>query len=122
MTVSIKPIDPVNRAFFAGEVSGLDLRKPLTKDEVAAVHAKAWDALVKADRTICDEAISEARAALLIDSTLALNALALGQFLHHMVITDTGADTKIAFDATNGATLVGLGDPNLLHASDFIFA
>jgi len=39
-----------------------------------------------------------------------------------MVITDTGADTKIAFDATNGATLVGLGDPNLLHASDFIFA
>src|ERR687896_249339 len=33
MTVTIKPIDPVNRAFFAGEVSGLDLRKPLTKDD-----------------------------------------------------------------------------------------
>jgi Ca2+-binding RTX toxin-like protein len=39
-----------------------------------------------------------------------------------MVITDTGADTKIAFDATNSVTLVGFGDPNLLHASDFIFA
>ena len=39
-----------------------------------------------------------------------------------MVITDTGADTRIAFDATNSVTLVGFGDPNLLHASDFIFA
>ena len=39
-----------------------------------------------------------------------------------MVITDTGAHTRIAFDATNSVTLVGFGDPNLLHASDFIFA
>jgi alpha-ketoglutarate-dependent 2,4-dichlorophenoxyacetate dioxygenase len=36
--MDIKPIDPVNRPFFAGVVSGLDLRKPLTPDEVAAVH------------------------------------------------------------------------------------
>src|ERR1700761_4876415 len=39
MTIEIKPVDPVNRAFFAGEVSGLDLNKPLTPDEVASVHA-----------------------------------------------------------------------------------
>jgi alpha-ketoglutarate-dependent 2,4-dichlorophenoxyacetate dioxygenase len=36
--MDIKPIDPVNRPFFAGVVSGLDLRKPLTPDEVAGVH------------------------------------------------------------------------------------
>ena len=36
--MDIKPIDPVNRPFFAGVVSGLDLRKPLTPEQVAAVH------------------------------------------------------------------------------------
>ena len=30
MTIDIKPIDPANRAFFAGEVSGLDLTSPLS--------------------------------------------------------------------------------------------
>ena len=30
MTVSISPIDPTERAFFAGEVSGIDLTKPLS--------------------------------------------------------------------------------------------
>jgi hypothetical protein len=39
-----------------------------------------------------------------------------------MMITSTGADTMIAFDATDSVTLVGIGDPNVLHASDFIFA
>jgi alpha-ketoglutarate-dependent 2,4-dichlorophenoxyacetate dioxygenase len=39
MTIAITPIDPVHRAFFAGVVSGLDLRKPLSAGEVAAVHA-----------------------------------------------------------------------------------
>src|SRR5260370_8712344 len=39
MTIDIQPIDPANRAFFAGEVSGLDLTHPLPRDEVAAVHA-----------------------------------------------------------------------------------
>ncbi|HEV3490324.1 MAG TPA: TauD/TfdA family dioxygenase [Reyranella sp.] len=39
MTIDIQPIDPVNRGFFAGVVSGLDLTRPLSKDEVAAVHA-----------------------------------------------------------------------------------
>src|SRR5438105_15590645 len=39
MTINIRPIDPVNRAFFAGVVSGLDLTRPLSPEEVAAVHA-----------------------------------------------------------------------------------
>ena len=42
--------------------------------------------------------------------------------LADMVITDMGADTKIAFDATNSVTLIGISDPSVLHASDFIFA
>jgi alpha-ketoglutarate-dependent 2,4-dichlorophenoxyacetate dioxygenase len=39
MTIDIKPIDPVSRAFFAGEVSGIDLTRRLSDAEVAAVHA-----------------------------------------------------------------------------------
>ena len=39
-----------------------------------------------------------------------------------MVITGTGVDTKIAFDATNNVTLVGFSDPGALRASDFFFA
>ncbi|MBS0549655.1 MAG: TauD/TfdA family dioxygenase [Proteobacteria bacterium] len=39
MTVTIKPVDPVGRAFFAGEVSGVDLTRPLSAAEVEAIHA-----------------------------------------------------------------------------------
>ncbi len=39
MTIDIKPIDSVSRAFFAGEVSGIDLTRPLSDAEVVAVHA-----------------------------------------------------------------------------------
>ena len=35
MTVTIRQVGPC----FAGEVSGIDMRKPLTSEEVAAVHA-----------------------------------------------------------------------------------
>src|ERR1700754_5097398 len=35
MTVSIRQVGPC----FAGEVEGIDMRRPLTKEEVAAVHA-----------------------------------------------------------------------------------
>lgn len=35
MTISIRQVGPC----FAGEVEGLDMRRPLTKDEVAAIHA-----------------------------------------------------------------------------------
>ena len=39
MTVDIQPIDPVGRPFFAGVVRGIDLTRPPTAAEVAAVHA-----------------------------------------------------------------------------------
>jgi serralysin len=42
--------------------------------------------------------------------------------LADMAIIDTGANTRIQFDATNSVTLVGLGDPGVLQASDFLFA
>jgi TolB-like protein len=60
-------------------------------------HAKAWDAFAKSERTLCDQAIDEARAALAIDpdSTLALNALALAQFQHY--IRATAADRDAAW-------------------------
>ena len=35
----IQPIDPATRAFFAGEVSGIDLTRRLSDAEVAAIHA-----------------------------------------------------------------------------------
>jgi alpha-ketoglutarate-dependent 2,4-dichlorophenoxyacetate dioxygenase len=37
MVLSIRPIDPANRAFFAGEVSGVDLRQTMTGEQVAAI-------------------------------------------------------------------------------------
>jgi len=39
MTLSIKPIDPVSRPFFAGEVSGIDITRPLSREEAAAIAA-----------------------------------------------------------------------------------
>jgi alpha-ketoglutarate-dependent 2,4-dichlorophenoxyacetate dioxygenase len=39
MTISIRAIDPGARAFFAGEVSGLDLMKPLSAADVTAISA-----------------------------------------------------------------------------------
>jgi alpha-ketoglutarate-dependent 2,4-dichlorophenoxyacetate dioxygenase len=57
MAIDIKPIDPVSRPFFAGEVSGLDLRRPLTEEEIAAVHAgmDRFGVLVFHDQPIDDE-------------------------------------------------------------------
>jgi alpha-ketoglutarate-dependent 2,4-dichlorophenoxyacetate dioxygenase len=37
MALSFRPIDPVNRPFFAGEVSGIDLRETMTPQQVAAI-------------------------------------------------------------------------------------
>jgi alpha-ketoglutarate-dependent 2,4-dichlorophenoxyacetate dioxygenase len=39
MTISIHPIDPVSRPFFAGEVSGIDITRPLTRDQAAEIEA-----------------------------------------------------------------------------------
>ena len=57
MTIDIRPIDPLSRDFFAGEVSGFDLTRPLSKDEVAAVHAgmDRFGVLVFHDQKIDDD-------------------------------------------------------------------
>lgn len=57
MTIDIRPIDPVNRAFFAGEVSGIDLTRPLSDAEVAAIHAgmDQFGVLVFHDQRLDDE-------------------------------------------------------------------
>jgi alpha-ketoglutarate-dependent 2,4-dichlorophenoxyacetate dioxygenase len=53
MTVSIRQIHPV----FVGEVSGVDLREPLARDEVAAIEAgmDRYAVLVFHDQNISDE-------------------------------------------------------------------
>jgi alpha-ketoglutarate-dependent 2,4-dichlorophenoxyacetate dioxygenase len=57
MTISIKPVDPVSRPFFAGEVSGIDITKPLTSSDVAAVAAgmDEFGVLVFHDQHFIDE-------------------------------------------------------------------
>ncbi|HET6237590.1 MAG TPA: TauD/TfdA family dioxygenase [Acetobacteraceae bacterium] len=39
MSLSIRPIDPVARAFFAGDVSGVDTSQALSREDVAAISA-----------------------------------------------------------------------------------
>ena len=39
MTVTIEPIDPVNRPFFAGVVTGCDVSRPLAGADIEAIHA-----------------------------------------------------------------------------------
>src|SRR5271163_2261386 len=39
MTMTIQPVDPVSRPFFAGEVSGIDITRPLTPDQASAIEA-----------------------------------------------------------------------------------
>jgi serralysin len=39
-----------------------------------------------------------------------------------MTITADGGNTRIAFDANDGVTLVGIADPHILHPSDFLLA
>ena len=57
MTIDIKPIDPVSRAFFAGVVSGIDLTRRLSDAEVAAVHAgmDQFGVLVFHDQQLSDD-------------------------------------------------------------------
>ena len=38
MTLSIHPIDPVSRPFFGGEASGIDITRPLTKEQAAEIE------------------------------------------------------------------------------------
>jgi alpha-ketoglutarate-dependent 2,4-dichlorophenoxyacetate dioxygenase len=57
MTATIQPIDPVNRDFFAAEVSGIDLARTLSDAEVAAIHAgmDRYGVLVFHDQHLNDE-------------------------------------------------------------------
>jgi alpha-ketoglutarate-dependent 2,4-dichlorophenoxyacetate dioxygenase len=38
MTLSIRPVDPVSRPFFGGEASGIDITKPLTKEQAFEIE------------------------------------------------------------------------------------
>jgi alpha-ketoglutarate-dependent 2,4-dichlorophenoxyacetate dioxygenase len=39
VSLSIKPIDPVSRPFFAAEATGLDITRPLSSEQAAAIEA-----------------------------------------------------------------------------------
>ncbi len=57
MPLSIRPIDPVNRAFFAGEVEGIDLSRPAAPEDIAAIVAgmDKFAVLVFHDQRLDDE-------------------------------------------------------------------
>lgn len=57
MTLSIAPIDPASRPFFAGEVSGIDITRPLTAEQTQAVSAgmDTFGVLVFHDQHFTDE-------------------------------------------------------------------
>lgn len=57
MALSIRPIDPVSRAFFAGEVSGIDITQPLSHADAAAISAgmDQYGVLVFHDQPFTDE-------------------------------------------------------------------
>jgi alpha-ketoglutarate-dependent 2,4-dichlorophenoxyacetate dioxygenase len=57
MTISIQPIDPVARPYFAGEVAGIDITQPLSPPDVAAISAgmDAFGVLVFRDQHFTDE-------------------------------------------------------------------
>ncbi|MEJ0015551.1 MAG: TauD/TfdA family dioxygenase [Acetobacteraceae bacterium] len=57
MTLSIRAIDPVSRPFFAGEVSGIDITRPLSPSEADALSAgmDQYGVLVFHDQHFTDE-------------------------------------------------------------------
>ncbi len=57
MSLSIAPIDPVSRPFFAGVVSGIDITKPLTTEQARAIEAgmDQYGVLVFHDQHFDDE-------------------------------------------------------------------
>jgi len=76
-------------------------------------NAKAWEAYAKADRTLLEEAIADARLALAIDchSTIALNAIALAQC--QQLPLGTAADRKAVWqDGIAAATRAIEADRN----------
>ena len=57
MTLSIRPIDPVSRPFFGGVASGIDITRPLTRDEAAEIERgmDEFGVLVFHDQRFTDE-------------------------------------------------------------------
>ncbi len=57
MSLSIRPIDPVSRPFFAGEVSGIDITRPLSPQEATAIDRgmDQYGVLVFHDQHLTDE-------------------------------------------------------------------
>jgi alpha-ketoglutarate-dependent 2,4-dichlorophenoxyacetate dioxygenase len=57
MTLSIRAIDPVSRPFFAGDVSGVDVTRPLSQTEAAAIASgmDEFGVLVFHDQRFTDE-------------------------------------------------------------------
>jgi alpha-ketoglutarate-dependent 2,4-dichlorophenoxyacetate dioxygenase len=55
--LSIKPIDPVSRPFFAGEVSGIDITRPLSREQADAIDKgmNQYGVLVFHDQQFTDE-------------------------------------------------------------------
>jgi alpha-ketoglutarate-dependent 2,4-dichlorophenoxyacetate dioxygenase len=58
MSLSISPIDPISRPFFGGVASGIDITKPLTKDQAAEIEngMDEFGVLVFYDQRFTDEA------------------------------------------------------------------
>jgi alpha-ketoglutarate-dependent 2,4-dichlorophenoxyacetate dioxygenase len=57
MTISVRPCDPAARPDFAGEISGIDLARTLTSEEVQAIHdgMTHFGVLVFRDQILTDE-------------------------------------------------------------------
>ncbi len=57
MTLSIRPIDPVSRPFFGGEAAGIDITKPLTREQAAQIEKgmDAFGVMVFHDQHLTDE-------------------------------------------------------------------
>lgn len=57
MSLTIEPIDPVNRPFFAGAVTGCDVSRPLASADIEAIHAgmDRFGVLVFRDQRLEDE-------------------------------------------------------------------
>ena len=58
MTLSIRPIDPVSRPFFGGVASGIDITKPLTREQAAGIEKgmDTFGVMVFHDQPLTDEA------------------------------------------------------------------
>lgn len=57
MSLSVRPIDPVSRPFFAGEVSGIDITRPLSPEDAVAIDRgmDEFGVLVFHDQHFTDE-------------------------------------------------------------------